>query len=252
LLIDQICYNFDEKEQGSIEFFSEVINMKEKGSPLYQIVLLFLSVYVLGAILVEAFLVSDTEIKQVLQYIDLFVCMFFLLDFFVNFTLAKSKLEFMKWGWLDLVASIPAIDPLRWGRVSKVIRIVRYLRALKSVKILVGSLHASKYETLSLCVFLVVFLTFTLSAGFILEFEKEYHSQISTAEGALWWAFLNLLNAKSSITMAQSSEGVAATILLNKVGLLLFAYLNSMLVAWLVTKRKEGGRNGLSSAVDEA
>lgn len=216
--------------------------MKEKGSALYQMVLLFLSVYVLGAILIEAFLVTDEEIKQVLQYIDFLVCIFFLIDFGVNFTAAKSKIEYMKWGWLDLISSIPAIDPLRWGRVSKIVRIARYLRAIKSIKVLLNSLHASKFETLSLCVFLVVFLTFTLSSAIILEFERGLNSSIATAEAALWWAFLNLLNAKSSIDQALSTEGIAATILLNKVGLLLFAYLNSMLVAWLIMQKKPGKR----------
>lgn len=110
-----------------------VTNVREKGSALYQMVLLFLSVYVLGAILIESFLVTDEEIKQVLQYVDLLVCIFFLADFIVNFTSAKSKLEYMKWGWLDLISSIPAIDPLRWGRISKVVRIIRYLRAIKSI-----------------------------------------------------------------------------------------------------------------------
>lgn len=221
--------------------------MKEKGSVLYQMVLLFLSVYVLCAILIESFFVSDKEVKKVLQYIDFLVCIFFLIDFGVNFTAAKSKIEYMKWGWLDLISSVPAIDPLRWGRVSKVVRIVRYLRAIKSIKVLLNSLHVSKFETLSLCVFLVVFLTFTLSSAIILEFERGLDSPIATAETALWWAFLNLLNAKSSIGQALSTEGVTATILLNKVGLLLFAYLNSMLVAWLVMQRKPGDKSNLGS-----
>jgi voltage-gated potassium channel len=224
--------------------------MKDKGSSFYNIVLLFLSVYVLGAIIIESFFVTDAEIKKVLQYIDFLVCVFFLLDFLINFCSAKSKLQYMKWGWLDLVSSIPAIDPLRWGRVSKIVRIVRYLRTIKSIKVLLKNLHSSKFETLSLCVFLVVFLTFTLSAAVILEFERDYDSPISTAETAIWWAFLNILNAKSSITQALSAEGVAATIILNKVGLLFFAYLNSMLVAWLVLQRKQGSTKN-ATVMDE-
>lgn len=212
--------------------------MKDKGSTLYQIVLLFLSVYVLGSIIIESFFISNKEIKKVLQYIDLLVCLFFLMDFLVNFISAKSKLEYMRWGWLDLISSIPAVDPLRWGRVSKVVRIIRYLRAIKSIKILLKSLHASKFETLSVCVFLIIFLTFTLSSAIILEFEKDFESSIATAEAAIWWSFLNLLNAKSSINQALSAEGIMVTILLNKVGLILFAYLNSMLVAWLVIQKK--------------
>ena len=71
-----------------------------------------------------------------------------------------------------------------------------------------------------------------------MEFEKDLGSGIRTAEQALWWAFLYLMNAKASISQALSSEGIAMTIVLNKVGLLLFAYGNSMIVAWLVLQRR--------------
>ncbi|UTW46669.1 ion transporter [bacterium SCSIO 12696] len=221
--------------------------MTETGSPLYKLTLIVLSVYVLFALLIEAFWISDPEIKKILQYVDFFICLLFLIDFFICFFAAKSKIEYMKWGWIDLLASIPALDPLRWGRLSKVIRIIRYLRAIKSIRVLVGSLHANKFETLTLCVFLVVFFAFSLSAAFILEFERDYNSNISTAESALWWAFLNLMNAKSSISHAVSPEGVTMTIVLNKVGLLVFAYLNSMIVAWLVLQKKNSTK--LSSDV---
>ncbi|WP_045825902.1 ion transporter [Teredinibacter turnerae] len=213
--------------------------MKDVGSPLYKVVLLFLSVYVLSALIAEAFLFENAETRRVLQYIDFGVCLLFLIDFFVGLWKAPQKLSYMKWGWIDLISSIPAVDPLRWGRLSKMVRIVRYLRAIKSLRILLSHLRASKFETLSLCVFLLVFITYSISAAMILEFERATGSTISTAEKALWWAFLNLLNAKTSISEARSTEGVLMTILLNKMGILLFAYLNSMIVAWLVVQRKK-------------
>lgn len=208
-------------------------------SPLYSMVLVILSVYVLVALLLEAFWIEDPEIKAVLQYLDFMVCMLFLWDFFVCLFTAESKRIYMKWGWIDLLSSIPAIDPLRWGRISKVVRIIRYLRAIKSLKIIVRSVSASRFETLSICVFLVVFISFTLSAAFILEFERSYESGIDTAESALAWALLNIVNAKTSISQALSPEGIFMTVFLNKVGLLIFAYLNSMIVAWLVLNVKK-------------
>lgn len=127
--------------------------MKDVGSPLYKVVLLFLSVYVLSALIAEAFLFENAETRRVLQYIDFGVCLLFLIDFFVGLWKAPQKHSYMKWGWIDLISSIPAVDPLRWGRLSKMVRIVRYLRAIKSLRILLAHLHANKFETLSLCVF---------------------------------------------------------------------------------------------------
>ncbi|MEM9897217.1 MAG: ion transporter [Bacteroidota bacterium] len=211
--------------------------MKDRGSALYQLTLLVLSFYVLASLFVESFLPLNPEIDQILQYIDVVICCVFLLDFFYNFFSAPDKRTFMKWGWIDLISSIPMIDPFRWGRLSRVVRIFRVLRALKSAKLLYKSLIKDKMQSLSLLVFLLVFVTFSVSTILILHFESEFQSELSTAEGALWWAFLNLLNAKVSILAAKSAGGEIVTVVLNKLGVLLFAYFNSIMIAWLV-KRK--------------
>lgn len=213
--------------------------MSERGSAIYQLFLLGLSIYVLTVLVVESFLIDDSEIRLVLQYIDLSICMVFLGDFFVNLYSAKSKLEYMKWGWIDLLASIPMVDPLRWGRVARIVRIFRFIRAIKSIKLLVQALHRSKIQSLSLIVLFVVFLSYTTCSALILEFERGYGSSISTAGSALWWSFLNIMNAKLSVNDAKSSEGIVLTIILNKVGLLVFAYLNAVIIAWLIQRRVE-------------
>ncbi|OUS03266.1 hypothetical protein A9Q81_07725 [Gammaproteobacteria bacterium 42_54_T18] len=47
------------------------------------------------------------------------------------------------------------------------------------------------------------------------------------------------MNAKVSMSQAQSSAGIIATVVLNKVGLLLFAYVNAMMIAWLIQRRTD-------------
>lgn len=211
--------------------------MREKGSAAYQLFLLCLSIYVLVIIFADTFYIENTEIKLVLQYIDLSICLVFLFDFFLNLYTAEDKKEYMRWGWLDLISSIPMLDPLRWGRLAKIIRIFRFLRTIKSLKILIHTIHKSKYQSFSLVIFLITFVIFTLCASVILDFEAETDSQIKTASDALWWAFLNIMNAKIAVTQAQSYAGQITTIVLNKLGLVLFAYFNAMMIAWLVQKR---------------
>ncbi|WP_292439390.1 ion transporter [Methylophaga sp.] len=162
---------------------------------------------------------------------------FFLADFFINLFTAQSKTQYLKWGWIDLAASIPMIDPLRWGRLARIVRIIRFLRAIKSVRILLQQLHTSKFQSLTLTVILFTFITYTISSALILEFEGQNGSDINTAKEALWWGFLNIMNAKITITQAHTSEGMLLTILLNKVGLLLFAYFNAIIIAWLINQR---------------
>ncbi len=213
--------------------------MREKGSAAYQLFLLVLSVYILCTVFAETFVVKDPEIRSVLRKIDLCVCLVFLGDFFINLYTAKSKLAYLKWGWIDLLSSIPLADSLRWGRLARIVRILRFLRTVKSLKILVSLIYNSKLQSLTLVVLLISFIAFTFCASLILELEKGYVGGINTANEALMWAFLNVMNAKVSITQAQSTGGVVVTIILNKVGLLLFAYFNAMVVAWLIQKRVE-------------
>lgn len=213
--------------------------MEERGSPLYQLFLLGLSIYVLTALVLEAFVVSDPEIKRVLQYTDFTICLIFLGDFFVNLYLAKSKLEYMKWGWIDLLASIPMVDPLRWGRLTRIIRVLRMFRAVKSIRLLIQSVQASKMQSLTIVVVLITFFSYTTCASLILEFEGEYDSMINTAEAALWWSFLNVMNSRASIDQTMSAEGAVMTIILNKIGLLLFAYFNALIITWLIQKKSD-------------
>lgn len=199
--------------------------------------MLLISVYVLGALILEVFVVEDDQIKAVSRHIDLVACLFFLLDFFVNLFTANSKLKYLKWGWIDLVSSIPALDALRWGRLSRVIRIVRFFRSLRSIGLIYSSLRDNKVQSLTLVVVLITFLSYSLCASLILYLERSANPEISQAKDALWWAFLNIMNAKITIASVVTREGQLMTILLNKVGLILFAYLNGLVIAWLLRQR---------------
>src|SRR6478609_6179827 len=104
---------------------------ENKIGPLNLLVLV-LSVYVLLALLVDTLLTIPPEIGKILSLVDNAICVFFLFEFGVRFYRAESKLKFMKWGWVDLISSIPNVDFLRAGRTLRLIRLLRILRAFRS------------------------------------------------------------------------------------------------------------------------
>jgi len=55
----------------------------------------------------------------------------------------------MKWGWIDLISSIPTIDILRWGRLVRIFKILRLLRAFKSTKTIISYLLKTEQKTRS-------------------------------------------------------------------------------------------------------
>src|SRR5688572_31699282 len=89
-------------------------NDEEKHFGFLEVIVLCLSVYVLAAMLVQTLFALPPEVNAMLNQIDFGICMVFLADFCIRFHRAPAKLAFMKWGWIDLLSSIPQIDPLRW------------------------------------------------------------------------------------------------------------------------------------------
>ena len=64
----------------------------------------------------------------------------------MRFRKAESKLAFMKWGWIDLIASIPTFDFMRAGRILRVIRIIRLIRAFRSTRHIIQHVFINKIQ----------------------------------------------------------------------------------------------------------
>jgi len=208
--------------------------------PAWQLCMLVLSIYALASLSLEALVVTAPEISRVLGTVDLLICLVFFADFLTLLFSAPSKQAYMmRWGWIDLISSIPMVDPLRWGRLARVVRLLTILRAIKSIRVIGDSVRASPFETLSIMTFVVVFVSFSVSAGLILEFERGFDSRLTTSTDALWWSFLSIMNAKGGFHASVSPDGILLTVYLNKIGLLLFAYINGSVVAWLVSNRRK-------------
>jgi voltage-gated potassium channel len=101
----------------------------------FQLLILTLSIYVLTALFIQVAVPVSPETMSLIERIDFVICFIFIYDFFVRLYKADSKLSFLKWGWIDLVSSIPMFDVLRWGRLARIVRILRIMRAFRSTKI---------------------------------------------------------------------------------------------------------------------
>ena len=103
-------------------------------SPLWQIVIIILSAYVLIALFLSAIMPLSPATRELLNIIDSIICVIFIGDFI--YMLAVNGRDYLRWGWIDFVSSIPAIEFLRWGRLFRVFRVMRILRGFRSVRVL--------------------------------------------------------------------------------------------------------------------
>jgi len=200
-----------------------------------QVVILFLSIGVLLMLLVEATFHLTAAQQRLLDACDLVVCIVFLFDFGLRFRRAPSKLAFMKWGWIDLVSSIPVLDSLRWGRMVRVVRLLRLLRAFRSLRTLL--MYFLKHERMGTAgsVLAVFGLIVAFAAITVLHLEVDAPtSTIKTPGDAVWWAIVTVTTVGYGDHLPVTPEGRLIAGLLMIAGVGLFGTLSGLVASLLV------------------
>ena len=211
-----------------------VINKNKDELGLLNLLILVLSVYVLTSLVIETFFKLPEEIAKVLHYIDNTICLVFLFDFLIRFRQAESKVQFMKWGWIDLISSVPTLDFMRAGRLLRLIRLVRILRAFRSTKHIVQHVFKNRmYGTLT-SVTIISVLMLLLSTIAILQFETVPESNIKTAEDALWFSYSTMTTAGYGDKYPVTTEGRIIASILMTVGVGLFGTFTAFVSSWFV------------------
>lgn len=213
-------------------------NDSENKLGLLNLLVLFLSVYVLLALLVDTFLTVPVEIGKILGLVDNAICIFFLFEFGIRFYRAESKLKFMKWGWIDLISSIPNVDFLRAGRTLRLIRLLRILRAFRSTKHLVNHVFQNKAQGAftTVCILAVILIIF--SSISVLQFETDPNSNIKTAEDALWWSYVTITTVGYGDKFPVTSGGRIIGVLLMTAGVGLFGTFTAFVSSWFLADKK--------------
>lgn len=215
--------------------------MQEKKENLgfLNLVILLLSFYVLIALFVDTIFKLPNETSKLLNYIDNIICVVFLFDFIIRFRKAENKLVFMKWGWIDLIASIPTFDFMRAGRLLRVIRIIRLIRAFRSTRHIVEHVFKNKIQGTLTSVSIIAILMLLFSSVAILQFETEPESNIKTAEDAIWWSYVTITTVGYGDKYPVTSEGRIIAVILMTVGVGLFGTFTAFISSWFVKSNKE-------------
>lgn len=200
----------------------------------FSVLILFLSVYILGALLIGVIVDLPPETQKLLQIFDFAICIVFFLDFCVQFYQAESKLRFMRWGWVDLLASIPMIDIFRIGRLLRFVRILRVVKAFKSLKDFLDSYFENKAQgTLNSAIIVAVLMIIFCSIT-ILQVERTPESNITTAGDALWWAFVTITTVGYGDHYPVTLEGRLIAAVLMTTGVGLFGTFTAFVASWFV------------------
>lgn len=202
------------------------------------IVVIFLSIYILGALIIDTAYELPPETSALLQYFDNAICIVFFIEFCVRFAKAENKLQFMRWGWIDLIASIPTIDALRAGRLLRLIRLLRVVRAFRSIHNLFHYVFQNKAKGALTSASLTAILLVIFSAIAILQVETDPNSNIKTAEDAIWWAYVTITTVGYGDKFPVTTEGRIIAAILMTAGVGLFGTFTAYVASWFVVENK--------------
>jgi voltage-gated potassium channel len=183
---------------------------------------------------------SNAESRRIIDTADLVVCVFFFADFTANLVRAPNRVRYLyTWGWLDLVASIPAVDALRLGRIGRIVRVLRVVRVIKASRLLALALTSRRRESaVWAAVFISIVVVFSASIA-VLEFERGPDSNITNAEDAVWWSITTITTMGYGDRYPVTTGGRLVAVALMVVGVGLFGALSGAAAAWFMQPAAE-------------
>jgi voltage-gated potassium channel len=205
-----------------------------KSFSILNLAVLIFSITALICLVVDTLFPISAEVSKLLKYFDYLLCTFFFCEFLYQFVRATSKKEYLKWGWIDLLSSIPIIDTFRFARVIRIIRIIRIVRAFKSIKEFLNHIYFNKAKGALSSVMILAFLILIFSSIAILQVENTANGNIKTAEDAIWWAYTTVTTVGYGDKYPVTSEGRMIAIFMMTFGVGMFgtftAYIASLFV----------------------
>ena len=156
----------------------------------FELATMVLSIISMAIILLLQFVTITGEQRKLLLHLDTGICVLLLSYFFYGLASASNKKQFLKMHWIDLVAAIPAIEVLRYGRMVQVLRVLRILRAADDVR---HHLIKHNKSTMLASLILVLFVVLGGSAfGVLITETGKPNANIETASEAIWWALVTI------------------------------------------------------------
>ncbi|WP_417617252.1 ion transporter [Oceanisphaera sp.] len=203
----------------------------------FDLAMMVLSIISVVIIVLHQFGPFDEAEKDLLLKLDTGICLVLLSHFFYGLFSARDKKQFLATHWIDFIASIPAIDILRYGRIFQVLRVLRMLRVANQV---IRHLLKHSESTMLASMLLILLVVLGGSAIAILMTEAGHEgSNIVTAEDAIWWALVTISTVGYGDYYPVSTAGRIISAVVIFTGVSIFAGISGLVASTLLTPKAE-------------
>lgn len=188
-------------------------------------------------VLLETFLTLSSDTVRGLIVVDRIACAVFLADILVRWRRQRWSVRYWRWGWLDVLASVPLDPAFRVFQAARIYRVVRALRALRRLQVVAGgsSLNEELLALPGIATLLVIFCT-----NLVLEVEQAAPgSHIKDHGDAIWWALSTVTTVGYGDVYPVTHEGRIIGGFLMFVGIALFGSMSALITSKLIRPQEQ-------------
>ena len=212
---------------------------EKKQFSVWDFVILIFSIFSLALLPIQMLYKGSEDIQQIVDSADHLLCLFFFADFLKQLIQAKgARLAYMKYGWIDLLSSIPIIPGAALGRVFRILRILKVLRQVSKLSDITEGLFRNPTAGAFAVTLVVAVSTIFMSAFLVLEAESNVvGARIKNAGDALWWAVTTVTTVGYGDVYPITTAGRYVGVLTMFVGISVAGSLTAAMASLLIRKR---------------
>jgi voltage-gated potassium channel len=208
--------------------------------------------------MVAMWLPLSSETIQLLYWYDTFICLIFLVDFYLTLQASPRKSDYFikQRGWLDLLGSIPSFGVFRFGallrlaRLSRFVRIIRLLRQ-EEKKQLVADLIRNRSQYAGVFTVLLILVVLMVTSVLVLQFESiSPDANIHTGWDAFWYSMVTITTVGYGDRYPVTIAGRITAMFIMIAGVGIIGALASILSSFLVggSPAPEEGEKAIAAA----
>lgn len=172
----------------------------------------------------------QTSILYVIGVMDIFLSIFFFIDFLQRFIQADNRRRyfFREFGWADLAASMP-LPQFKIFRIFRLLKAYRIIHQVGIKKVTHEFFRNPASSALYLILFLIILLLEFGSIAILYVEGNDPAANIHTASDAIWWVYVTITTVGYGDKYPVTNQGRAIGMLVMLAGVGLFGVLTGFL-----------------------
>lgn len=207
--------------------FTDFVLRKKGIYGILHLIILFLSLFLVISISIDTFKGIPFYTQASYMKVQLWICLWFLFDFVLEFFLAKHKWRYIRTHFVFLLVSIPYQNIIAYygftfsPEITYFLRFIPLVRGGYALAIVIGWLTYNRASSLFVSYLTMLLATVYFASLTFFVLEQKVNPLVTDYGDALWWAFMDVTTVGSNI-VAMTPTGRVLSVLLAALGMMMF------------------------------